>query len=309
MDVSVIIVSFNTRGLLRNCLLSIYRETKDVELEVFVVDNCSEDGSADMVEEEFPDVHLIRNHENLGFAMGNNIALGKGRGRYFLLLNPDTQLTNNAIKELVGYMDPHPGVGACGSMLLDGDNNIQMVCRKFSRIIHEVGELTPVINRFRWKFMSRDYLPVEFDYGDTGETDYVQGACLMVRREVVEEVGLLDERFFMYSEEEDWCYRMKQNGWKVMYVPSAVIVHYWGMSTKQRSSEMLVELYRSKLKFFSKNYGYLRGLLLWLSLVGIMGIRISFYAVLALLIKGKAEDAGKYRGQSLSILKAMFCPR
>ncbi len=308
MDVSVIVVSYNTRELLKECLLSIYRETKDVEFEVYVVDNCSADGSADAVEREFPDVKLIRNDQNVGFAAANNVVLRRGKGRYFLLLNPDTQLINNAIKELVDYMDQSPDVGAAGSMILDDDKNVHMVCRKFSRISHEIGELAPVINRFSWKFTSRNYLPDEFDYKELGETDYVQGACLMVRRKILDEVGLLDERYFMYGEEEDWCYRIKQNGWKVMYVPSAVIIHYWGMSTRQRSTEMLMELYKSKLKFFKKNYGQLRSQLLRLTLVALMGFRVPYYTLLPFLVRGKKENARMFREQSCTIMKTMFSP-
>ena len=306
MDVSVIVVSYNTRDLLRDCLSSIYAKTEGVEFEVFVVDNRSEDGSADMVEAEYPMVRIIRNEENVGFARGNNLAIRSGSGRHFLLLNPDTQLVNNAVGELVAYMDRHPEAGAAGSMLLNDEREVLKVCRKFSRIIHEIGELAPVINRFTLEPLSRNYLPGGFDYGSVGETDYVQGACLIVRREVVDAVGLLDERFFMYSEEEDWCYRIKRGGWKVMYVPSAVIIHYHGMSTRQRSSVMLMELYRSKVKFFTKNYGRFKGWLLRVTLVVLMGIRIPYYSLVPLLAKGKRGTAKTYRDQSLTILRAMI---
>jgi hypothetical protein len=305
MDVTVSIVSYNTRDLLRECLRSIYEESKSVAFEVFVVDNDSRDGSAEMVEREFPAVNLIRSPENVGFARGNNMALRKAGGRYFLLLNPDTRLVNDAIGRLVEYMDGHPRVGGAGSMLLEEDRSVQTVCRKFSRVRHEVGELMPILNRFRMEWLSRDYLPGQFDYRSTGETDYVQGACLIVRREAAEEVGLLDERFFMYSEEEDWCFRLKRAGWKVMYVPDAVIVHYRGMSTRQRSNDMLQELYRSKLKFFAKNYGAPSAGILRAVLVGLMAIRIPYYGLLPLVFRGKREEARRYRDQSLTILRAM----
>jgi hypothetical protein len=306
MDVSVIVVSYNTKDLLRECIRSIYRETREIEYEVFVVDNRSTDGSPDMVKGEFPKVRLIRNDLNVGFAAGNNIALKKGRGRYFLLLNPDTQLVNNAIGILADYMDSHRDVGASGCMLLDGNKEVQMVCRKFSRIAHEVGELMPVINRCRWRWMSRNYLSDEFDYRSCGETDYVQGACLMVRRVVIEEIGLMDERYFMYSEEEDWCYRMKRKGWKVMYVSSAVVVHYQGMSTRQHSSEMLVELYRSKFQFFSKNYGIWRARFLKIVLVTMMAFSVPYFTIVSLVRSGRREYAREYRDQSLMILRTML---
>jgi len=305
MDVTVSIVSYNTRDLLRECLRSIYQESKSVAFEVFVVDNDSADGSADMVEREFPAVNLIRSPENGGFARGNNSALRKAGGRYYLLLNPDTQLVNDAIGRLVAYMDAHPRVGGAGSMLLEDDRSVQTVCRRFSRIRHEIGELMPLLNRLRTDWLSRDYLPDRFDYGAEGETDYVQGACLMVRREAADEVGLLDERFFMYSEEEDWCFRLKRAGWRVMYVPDAVIVHYRGMSTRQRSTEMLIELYRSKLKFFAKNYGRPAAVMLRGVLVLLAAIRIPYYGLLPLLLRGRREEARRYRDQSLMILRAM----
>jgi GT2 family glycosyltransferase len=309
MDVTVIIVNYNTKSLLRECLTSVYRETKEVKYEVFVVDNRSEDGSPDMVQEEFPMVNLIRNERNVGFAAGNNIAIKKGSGRYFLLLNPDTRLVNNTMKILVDYMDEHSDVGATGSMLLDQDMNVQTVCRKFSNFLNEIGELIPVLNRFQFDWMSRNYHPDRFDYRSTGETDYVQGACLMVRKEVVDTVGPLDERFFMYSEEEDWCFRIKKHGWKVMYVSSAIILHYIGMSTRQRSDEMFRELYHSKLKFFMKNRGHITAYLLRFTLMILMFIRIPYYYILPLLMKNKEEELKKYRKQSMLILQAMISSR
>ncbi len=306
MDVSIITVSYNTRELLGRCLSSIYRETAGVSFEMFVVDNDSKDGSADMVEQRFPQVNLIRSDRNLGFAGGNNLALEKASGRYFLLLNPDTELVNNAVRELTMYMDGNPDVGGAGSMLLDDREQVQTVCRKFSRVSHELGELAPLLNRFSWSWTSRDYLPSEFDYNAAGETDYVQGACLMVRRDVAEKVGFLDERYFMYSEEEDWCLQIKQDGWKVMYVPSAVIVHYRGMSTMQRSTDMLAELYKSKVKYFRKNCGWLRYEVFRLTILGIMAFRLPLYSGLSLLLGGTREDIRESRDRSLAILKAMF---
>jgi len=247
MTLSIVIVMSNTRELLRNCLKSIYENTTGIEYEVIVVDNNSTDGSAEMVEEQFPAVKLIRNSENLGFSKGNNQGFAASAGRYMLALNSDTMVLNHAISAMVHFMDERSDAGACGCKLLNEDGSLQPSWENFPTILSEIFYGTP-LSRI---FPHRKRRP--FSQG-VYEVDWVSGACLMVRRETIEQVGGFDERFTpAYSEETDWCYRIKQDGWKVYYLAQPEVVHISGQTTKQKPTRFAVQLQRSKYLFFRKH--------------------------------------------------------
>ena len=235
-DLSVIIVSYNTHDLLRACLRSVMAQDQGLWMEVFVVDNSSLDGSCDMVRREFPQVSLVCNSVNVGFAAANNQGLRLAAGRYLLLLNPDTVVQPSALRELVEFMDCHAEVGYCGPKLLNSDGSYQPSARRFPTILSDAFLMTGLANRYPQSRHSIN-LQATGDHSTPGRGDWFSGACLLVRREAASEVGLLDEGFFMYFEETDWCKRLADADWEGWYVPSAGVVHYGGQSVGADSAE------------------------------------------------------------------------
>ncbi len=250
---SILIVSWNTRDLLARCLDSLYRHPPGVPFEVVVVDNASSDGSAEMVRQFGHPVRLVENQENVGFAAPNNQAIALSRGRYLLLLNPDTEVRPQALASMVAYLADHADVGGLGPRLLNPDGSHQVSCypaptlsREFWRLFH-LDALRPLGTYPQRMWQSREPLDVEV----------IQGACLMLRREALKEVGLLDERYYIYSEEVDLCLRLRRAGWRLVWLPGAQVVHYGGQSTRQASAPMFLHLYHSKVLYFRKHRGRL----------------------------------------------------
>jgi hypothetical protein len=254
---SIIVVNWNTQDLLCQCLLSIKENVQAPQLskvETFVVDNASTDGSAAMIRERFPWVHLIENTENVGFARGNNQALRQARGRYTVLLNSDTEVHLGAFETLVAFMGDHPRAGGCGPRLLNGDGTLQPSCHPM---------LTPGREFWRLMFLDRiwrraTYPQERWDLGQPRQVEVIKGACLMLRREALDEVGFLDDRYFMYTEEMDLCYRLMQADWELWWVPQAQVTHYGEASSRQMAEEMYIQLYRSKVQFHRKFGGEVR---------------------------------------------------
>lgn len=255
MLLSIIIVSYNTRELLKKCIKSIYMTYPKNDLEVLVVDNGSSDGSPAMVREEFGDVILIESKENLGFAKANNMAIKKAKGDYILLLNPDTIVVEACLDKCVRYMDKHKGIGILGCKVVLTGGSLDLACRRSFP--------TPEVSFFRMAGLSKlfpknkrfaRYNLTYLDENETYEVDSVVGAFMMVRREVVEQVGMLDEDYFMYGEDIDWCFRAKQAGWKVVYYHEAEIVHYKGASGGKKNPEIIREFYRAMYLFYKKHY-------------------------------------------------------
>ena len=277
VDVSVVIVTYNVRGLLAQALESVACASRGLAVETFVVDNASADGSAEMVRERFPEVRLIANEENVGFATANNQAIREASGRYVLVLNPDTLLQEDTLRELVAYMDARPGVGAAGCRILNPDGTFAPESRRafptpavaFYRI-SGLGRLfpdSPRLGRYNLTYLPRD---------EDCEVDALSGSCMMVRREAIlgepetpggegpppaaagsptprRPAGLLDEGFFMYGEDLDWCYRIQQAGWSIRYTPSTQIVHYKGESTKKGDLRYVLLFYGAMLRFVEKH--------------------------------------------------------
>ncbi len=231
MQLSVVLLSYNTRELTEQALRSVLAAVEDMQAEVFVVDNASADGSADMVEEKFPQVHLLRNDSNTGFAAGNNVALRIVQGRYILLLNTDTIVRRNTFECLVHFMEENPQAGAVGCKILNPDGTLQLDSRR--------GFPTPVAAFCKMSGLSRilpnhpaiaRYNMTFLDAEQRSEVDVLSGSCILVRKEAMDEVGLLDEDYFMYGEDIDWCYRIHRAGWKIFYIPDTEIVHFRGES-------------------------------------------------------------------------------
>jgi GT2 family glycosyltransferase len=208
-----------------------------------------------MIEEEFPEVRLIANSENVGFTVGNNQGIAASQGRYVLLLNPDTEIVGNALATMVEYMDHHPQVGVLGPQLLNPDGSIQSSRRRFPTLATAFLESTILQQWFPDNAVLRRYYVLDQPEDETQEVDWVTGACLLARREAIEEVGLLDEGFFMYSEELDWCHRIKAQGWEVVYLPMARVIHYGAQSSEQVKPFQHVQFQRSKIRYFRKHHG------------------------------------------------------
>lgn len=244
-DLTVSIISADNLALLLPCLRSIFASTHRVTLEVFVVDNASTDGTAEAVAAEFPQVKVIRNEQRLGFSTNNNMVLRQGCGRYLMLLNDDTVVLDDVLDELVAFMDVHPDVGAAGCYLLNPDYTFQAAFARFPRPLLEA--ILPATN---WSLLSSRSQREPF------EVDSVCGAAMAVRREVIKEVGLLDTAFDpIYSEEVDWCYRIKKAGWRIYSLPQCRIIHY-GSVTMNRAVPRKYELLLShKMLFFRKHKG------------------------------------------------------
>ncbi len=254
LDLSIVIVSWNVRELLRQCLASIQAGRGALALETIVVDSASTDGSCQMVASEFPAVRLVRQETNVGFSRGNNLGLALSLGRYALLLNPDTELVGSALPDMVAYLDAHPRVGALGPQLLYPDGHIQSSRRRFPTLATGFFESTWLQPMAPRSVLGRYYMT---DHPDdlTCEVDWVMGACLAVRRQAFEAVGLLDEGYFMYSEEMEWQRRIKDAGWRVVYYPQAKVTHHEGKSSEQVVAKRHIYFQRSKLRFFQQYHG------------------------------------------------------
>ena len=255
MDLSISIVNYNNKECLAACLDSIYSHAPDVSFEVTVVDNGSADGSTELVRRTYPQVRIIDNSENRGFVKANNQGIRASQGRYLLSLNNDTIIQNGTLAGLVRFMQEHPDVGVCGPKVLNQDETFQRQCRRrFPTISSSLSYFLKLHRLFpRSEFFGR-YLMTYEDCDKAGEVDSVSGCCLMVRREVIEKVGVLDENFIMYGDDLDWCYRIKQAGWKVCYVPSVQIVHLGGQSSRRLPRRCIVLFYRAMAVFYRKHY-------------------------------------------------------
>jgi GT2 family glycosyltransferase len=207
-----------------------------------------------MVEEEFPQVRLIANGENLGFTVGNNQGIAVSRGRYILLLNPDTEVIGDALATMVEYMDDNPHVGALGPQLLNPDRSIQSSRRRFPTLATAFLESTILQQWFPDNRIAKRYYIADRRDDEVQEVDWVTGACLLARREAMEEVGPLDEGFFMYSEELDWCRRAQERGWVIVYLPTAKVIHHGGQSSEQVKSFQHIQFQRSKIRYFRKHH-------------------------------------------------------
>jgi GT2 family glycosyltransferase len=284
MPMSVVVVNWNTCDVLRNCLDSIYQQEIGCRFEVIVVDNGSSDGSVSMLEKEFPSVILVKNSNNLGFAKANNQAFEISRGRYVLLLNSDTVLVERkSLQALVDFLDSHPEAGAVGATLLNPDGTLQVYCRRFTGILNQVLPLVPGIDKLRlFRLPHMNMLPNEFDYSKIGEIDYGSGAFLCLRKGALEDVGYLDERFFMYSEEEDWCYRAKRKGWRIFYTPSASVLHYQGASAVKMEKASLEQLHASKFMLLKKHRGRIYAEFYRVIMILVLGLSIFLGSILIL---------------------------
>jgi len=257
MDISIIIVNWNVCELLRRCLASIEQNRGDLSLEVIVVDNASTDDSVRMVQQEFPWARIISSPENLGYTGGNNLGAQDIGGRHLFILNPDTEIVSKAMEQMVAYLDEHPAVGAVGPQLLNTDGTVQSSRRRFPQLVTAFTDGAVPHNR-RWfpnNRFEQAYFMVDRPDNEIQSVDWLVGAALMIRGKTWQQVGPLDDQFFMYYEELDWCNRCKSAGWEIHYLPTAQVVHHHKGSANQIGSTSRIRLYRSKIQYFRKYYG------------------------------------------------------
>jgi N-acetylglucosaminyl-diphospho-decaprenol L-rhamnosyltransferase len=281
---SIVIVNWNTKDLLRECLHSILLTVHKTTYEIIVVDNSSTDGSVNTLSSLFPSVMFIRNSQNVGFACANNQGMAISRGSYILLLNSDAELMPDTVDEAIHFINTHPDAGAVGVRLLNPDGSFQQSYVNFPTLWSELLMISKV-----GRILLRSTYP---SYGPSlgkgpQKVDCVSGAFLLVRRAVVDKIAGLDESYFMYSEEVDWCYRMKMAGWEVWYLPDATVFHLWGGSSSQKKTQMEAELYCSKIRFFRKHYGAWQSFLLKWSIYTFTSIKNFYYCSLMKLTKNK----------------------
>ncbi len=247
---SFILVNWNTKGYTLEALRSIVNTVGDYRHEIFVVDNGSTDGSPEAIRKAFPRVRLTSNERNFGFARAVNQALAQAKGSYCVLLNSDARLMEGAIKALVAFMEENPDAGIAGGQLMNEDGSRQNSIAPFPSLATELFN-----KRLLRIFFPRRYPGKERDYPSPLDVDSLVGACIIVRRQAIEEVGKLDEGYFFFMEETDWCLRMKKRGWRVSFVPQARILHLQGASASMAKAETRIEYYRSRYRFFTKWHG------------------------------------------------------
>jgi len=281
MNLSIVIVTWNSEEFIRNCLDSIFLSQGNFTSEVIVVDNGSSDETAKIVEQLYPQVNLIQNKKNLGYAKANNQGIEKAKGEYILLLNPDTQVLEDSLSLMCEFMEENPEIGALGPKLLNPDKSVQLSCREFptfSTLIWEFSGLSRLFPRSRvfgrWRM---GY----FNFDKQRETDQPMGSCLMLRRATLEDVGAFDENFVMFFNDVDLCFRIKKGGWRIYFYPEAKVIHHKGASTRKVKAKMIWLSHLAFYKFFKKHKtGLVNRLLLFLLLIPLIlsaWVRILFF--------------------------------
>ncbi|MBN1994230.1 MAG: glycosyltransferase family 2 protein [Anaerolineae bacterium] len=258
MDLSIVIVNWNVKNLLRHCLQSLdtaCQSSPDLTTEIIVVDNASTDGSPQMAREEFPQIRLIASDDNLGYACGNNTGVTAAAGRYVFILNPDTVVQSDTLTRMVNYMDARPQVGASGPQLLWPDGSTQSSRRRFPTLGSLFWESTLLGQWFPQNRYAQRYHLADIPPDQTQTVDWLVGAALLIRREAWQQVGPIDQEFFMYFEETDWCRRAAEAGWEIHYLPEAKVTHYEGQSSQQVMAARTLRFQRSKLRYARKYFG------------------------------------------------------
>jgi hypothetical protein len=256
IDLSIVTVSYNVSGLLAECLRAVYESLADSALrfEVWVIDNASKDDSVARVRHEFPQVQLVANEQNRGFAAANNQGIQLAQGRFILLLNPDTRVLGHAIEKLIAFMEATPKAGMVGARLLHSDGSFQHSAFGFPTLAQILFDFFPLHHRLLNSRLNGRYPRRLYESGKPFPIDHPLGASMLVRRPVIEQVGALDERFFMYCEEVEWAMRIRRAGWEIYCVPQAEIIHHVGQSTNQFRDRMFIALWRSRFLLFDKAY-------------------------------------------------------
>lgn len=295
MDLSIVIVSWNTREMLADCLGSVFGNLGALECEVFVVDNASEDGSPEMVARDFPQARLIRNTANLGFAAANNQAMELMCGEYVLLLNSDTIVHGDVLEQSRSYLEAHPRVGVMGCRVHNTDGSLQITCSRFPSLLN-LALLTSGLWKLGWPAFLDRYQMTRWDRTDARPVEVVSGCYMYLRKAAMDQVGLLDESFFFFGEETDWCRRFADAGWELHFAPVGVITHHGGGSVRRLSYRRDVMLTEGMIRLHRKHGGIAGAAACWALLMGFNLSRAVFWSAARLVrYKGAAERAQHFR--------------
>jgi N-acetylglucosaminyl-diphospho-decaprenol L-rhamnosyltransferase len=300
---SIIIVNWNTSAVLAECLRSIAVFHKHENIEIFVIDNASTDDSVAMLAHDFPSVSVIQSTENIGFASANNLGIHASTGEFVLLLNPDTLFIDESLNRMITFLQDHPSVGIVAPHTLNADRSTQSSKRRFPTLTSAVFEST-WLQPYAPQSLMNNYFANDIAEHATAEIDWAQGSCLLVRRTVFSCIGGLDEGFFMYSEEMDFCYRAKRAGFQVIYMGVAHIVHLGGKSSEQAPAATMIRFHESKIRFFRIYHGYATASVLYGVIVLNFGVQIVLEAIKALL-GHKAEMRKQRVRRYLTVLSTL----
>ena len=291
MDLSIIIVNWNTRDMLRNCLASIPGQD-GLQKEIIVIDNASEDGSAAMVAGEFPDVRLIRNGANLGFATATNQGLRAASGRHLLLLNSDTLVLGDVLADSVRYMDEHADVGMMGCRVLNEDGTTQMTCSRYPSFFNLLLQTLGLNRLARPRWLQR-YQMLDWARDDEREVEVVSGCYLVARRTTLAQIGLLDESFFLYGEETDWCRRCAAAGWRLIFAPVGEIIHFGSGSSSALNYRRDLMLTEGTVRLHRKHGGSPAAVSIWLLLLLFNLSRSAYWS-----LRSVADSSGSTRSRA-----------
>jgi len=303
LDLSIVIVNWNTKDLLKSCLRSIYEKTKEIKYEIIVVDNASKDGSAKMIKEEFPEVKLIENKENVGFARGNNQGFFQSKGKYVLLLNPDTKLIDNSFLKMANYLDLNKEAGAVGPKFFYPDGTFQRYYARFPTFLSMITLWFPPKKVAYGLRPTRSFFMLDDDFSKVMEIDHIAAACVMVRRNLFLKENLMDEKFTIFFGDVDLSHRIYDKGFKIYFLPHAQIIHYGkkggteqGMISLSLSSECLLNL----VDYFYKYQGAVKATLL--KLLFFLGLAVKSLKVLVENLFGiKKKEELKYEVRRLYV--------
>lgn len=281
-ELSIVVVSWNAKKYVEECLTSLHNQNLSVPIEIIVVDNASTDGTPEMVQKKFCNVTLIRNNKNLGFAKANNIGMRVANGKYYCLINSDVNVPAECLQTMYEYMEQHPDVGVSGPSMLAADGHIARSCMRFPTVWNSMCNSLSLNRMFKGISIFGSFLMNDFDWTKTSEVDVLNGWFLVVRREAANIVGLLDENFFMYGEDIDWSYRFYKAGWKRIYFAGVSALHYGGASSKVASTKFYIEMHKANLQYWKKHHSSLGVFGYWLTILFHHLIRVSAYSLLYL---------------------------
>jgi hypothetical protein len=280
IDISIVIVNWNTKELLLKCIESIKKEKSIYQKEIIVVDNDSSDNSPQVIIDHHPDVHLIRNKANLGFAKANNIGITVSKGSYLCLINSDVEVLDDCLYKLYEFIDSNPQIGIVGPKIFYPDMRDHDSCRNYPTLWNNFCEAIALNKIFSYsKTFSGEHMEY-FHHDKTLKTDSLVGCFLMIRRAALNQIGLFDEQFFIFAEELDLCHRIKKSGWDVVFFPEAAIIHHHGASTSKDPLRFSIEQIISKIKYWKKHHGRLVVMTFLLILIMHHGIRLVSESIL-----------------------------
>jgi len=295
IDLSVVLVCWNNKDYLEPCLRSLFQGGLTHIFDVVVVDNGSTDGSQEMLQRDFPEVQLIQNSDNVGLGKASNQGIEATGGRYLLLLNNDTLVNGSSLDAMIDFLDSHPTTAAVGGKLLNADGTVQTCYNRFPTLLEEI-LISTRLGEIFWPGY-----PATIDDNDERSVDWMGSACLMLRRKALDQVGLLDEEYFIYGDEADLQYRLRKTGWQIHYLPHATTIHYGGRSLDRWRRRKMV--YRGHMLFFKKNYGPSKALILRVTLGALSLAKMVVWAAALVFAKAQRERARRELTSNLEVMK------